>query len=173
MTEPTAIPLAIQPITPDLLAPYGKLVTPTEDGVPYGAADAVLELDRGIPRFYIMHLHHRPLSVMQITRHVSVTQCLATTSGRPWIIVVASPENMDDPAALPDVERMRAFLVPGGNILALHRGTWHAGPYFHGETEDFFNLELADTNITDHQTVRLDTTFGRIFTLGMPGASHT
>lgn len=172
MTDPTVLPLEIQPVTADLLAPYGKLVTPTEDGVPYGPTDAILELDRGTPRFYIMRLHHRPLLVAQITRHVDVTQCLATTSGRPWIIVVAPPGDTRDTTALPDPERIRAFLVPGGCIVAQHRGTWHAGPYFHGETEDFFNLELADTNITDHHTVRLDTVFGRIFTLGTGGAPN-
>ncbi|WP_420224243.1 hypothetical protein [Pigmentiphaga litoralis] len=26
----------------------------------------------------------------------------------------------------------------------LNLGTWHAGPYFDGETASFFNLELAD-----------------------------
>jgi hypothetical protein len=32
----------------------------------------------------------------------------------------------------------------------LETGTWHAGPYFDADVVDFYNLELADTNETDH-----------------------
>lgn len=38
-------------------------------------------------------------------------------------------------------------------IIKLHIGTWHAGPLFaHAPFIDFVNLELADTNQTDHHT---------------------
>jgi hypothetical protein len=33
-----------------------------------------------------------------------------------------------------------------------HQGTWHAGPLFDDEFQDFYNLELKDTNVTDHNT---------------------
>lgn len=32
-------------------------------------------------------------------------------------------------------------------------GLWHAGPFFDGvDGMDFYNLELSDTNVTDHNT---------------------
>ena len=35
----------------------------------------------------------------------------------------------------------------------MHAGTWHAGPLFDNANEmDFYNLELADTNVVDHNT---------------------
>lgn len=33
------------------------------------------------------------------------------------------------------------------------QGTWHAGPLFSGHPHmDFYNLELSDTNVEDHNT---------------------
>lgn len=43
--------------------------------------------------------------------------------------------------------------IPPGNFIKLHAGTWHAGPLFEGEDSmAFYNLELSDTNVTDHNT---------------------
>jgi len=57
---------------------------------------------------------------------------------------------------------LAAFAIPGGCFVKLHAGTWHAGPYFDAATMAFFNLELADTNIVDHQSADL----GRSFVFG-------
>ena len=45
-------------------------------------------------------------------------------------------------------------LNPGEGIK-LHLGTWHAGPLFEAASASFFNLELADTNQSDHETLPL------------------
>jgi ureidoglycolate lyase len=50
--------------------------------------------------------------------------------------------------------------VPGSVAVKLHRGTWHAGPFFEGEDISFLNLELSDTNETDHQNSYLADRFG-------------
>lgn len=43
--------------------------------------------------------------------------------------------------------------IPPGHFIKLHEGTWHAGPLFDApDTMSFFNLELADTNVVDHNT---------------------
>ena len=35
----------------------------------------------------------------------------------------------------------------------MEKGLWHAGPFFDGvEKMDFYNLELSDTNVTDHNS---------------------
>ena len=41
--------------------------------------------------------------------------------------------------------------------LQLHQNTWHAGPYFLTKSALFFNLELTDTNLTDHNFHRIET----------------
>lgn len=156
-------PLPAREATPEAIAPYGTLIQPGEDGTPFGDADAVLELGRGTPRLYIMRLTERSMRVTGITRHAAVTQCLAAMGGQEWYIALAAAGDADDPGAEPDPARIEAFRIPGGKALALHRGTWHAGPYFTGPSADFLNLELADTNITDHHTVRLDRRFGLAF----------
>lgn len=64
---------------------------------------------------------------------------------------VASANNLDEPTW----DDITAFRIPGNCFIKLHVGTWHAGPYFDHEFVDFYNLELSDTNVTDHQTCDL------------------
>ena len=144
---PTLVPDAAS------FAPFGQLILPGEDGAPFGPEDAVLDLSQGTPRFYIMRLHHRGMVVTQITRHRRVTQCLASASGEPWFIALAPPSegSADEPA----LGAIRGFRIPAGTGIKLHAGTWHAGPFFAAPTLDFFNLELSDTNETDHQNAYL------------------
>lgn len=167
-TEPFAeatrtVDLPVSAITAEAFAPYGTLLKPEEDGKLFGPDEAQLELTRGTPRFYVMRLHGRAKEFAHITRHLAVTQCLASVGGKPWLLAVAPPLDPDNPAGEPDLDALRAFEVPGDAAIALHRSTWHAGPFFDGPAQDFFNLELADTNQVDHHTVRLDRRFGLRF----------
>ncbi|WP_439596772.1 ureidoglycolate lyase [Falsiroseomonas sp.] len=148
------IPVTPLAATPDSIAPFGTLVLPGEDGTPFGPQDASLDLSQGRPRFYIMRLPHRPLLIRGITRHLRVTQCLASADGADWFIGLA---RADAPLT---ADAIACFRIPGGTALALHRGTWHAGPFFVADSQAFFNLELSDTNETDHDTVRIDAQFG-------------
>ncbi len=152
--------LPIRPLTRESFAPFGDLIPPTEDGMPFGPADATLDLSSGTPRLYIMRLPPRGLVIRQITRHRNVTQCLAAMGGKSWLLAVGPPKGLDDPAAEPALEDIAAFAVPGTVALKLHRGTWHAGPYFEHEEISFLNLELSDTNENDHQSCRLVERFG-------------
>ncbi len=158
MTE-TTIRITPRPATAEAIAPYGTLIEPGEDGTPFGPADAPLELGRGTPRLYIMRIPRRPLIVRGITRHSRVTQCLAATKGGEWFVCLAPPGDPDAPDAAPDPKDIACFRIGGDVALALKRGAWHAGPFFVAEEQDFLNLELSDTNETDHHTVRFDTPF--------------
>lgn len=161
----TTIDLSVQPLTAEAFAPFGQVIAPAPDDRPFGSDDAQLDLRRGTPRFYIMSLAARPAGFRTITRHVKVTQCLASCGAKPWVIAVAPPEAPDDPDARPDPRRIAAFRVPGTAGIKLERGTWHAGPFFSGTSADFFNLELSDTNETDHHSIDLAATFGVEFRL--------
>jgi len=146
-----------QLLTPEAFQPFGQVIFATEDGVPYSPSDAQLQLQAGIPRFYIMRLHYRGLKFDRITRHQLVTQCLGSLDGKEWFIAVASPSPK---SAFPDWESITAFRVPGNCFIKLEVGTWHAGPFFEPNTVDFYNLELSDTNIVDHDTCNLLETCG-------------
>src|ERR1700688_4978622 len=152
--------LPVQSITRESFAPFGDLIPPANDGAPFGSDDAKLDLAGGIPRLYIMRLPRRGLVVRQITRHRRVTQCLAAMGGKSWLIAVAPPKELDRPTAEPALTDIVGFLVPGTVAVKLHRGTWHAGPFFEDEEISFLNLELSDTNEADHQNSHLVERFG-------------
>lgn len=153
-----------QPVTAAAFQPFGQVIFPTEDGAVYGLEDAQLQLP-DIPRFYIMRLHHRGMKFDRITRHQRVTQCLGSLNGETWFMAVARPAA----AVMPDWESISAFQIPGNCFIKLEAGTWHAGPYFEADTVDFYNLELSDTNIVDHDTCNLLETTGVEYEI-MPGA---
>lgn len=151
--------LVAQPIGVEAFLPYGQVIFASEDGKPYDATEAQLQLEQGIPRFYIMRLGQRGRKFSQITRHQKCTQCLGSLEGKPWLMAVAPPGLGDRPA--PDA--IVAFQIPGNCFIKLNVGAWHAGPYFDSESIDFYNLELSDTNIVDHQTCDLKATYGLEF----------
>ncbi|MBD1876528.1 ureidoglycolate lyase [Nodosilinea sp. FACHB-131] len=151
--------LTARPITPENFVPFGQVIFPSADGATFGPAEAQLKLDRGIPRFYIMTLERRGKQFRTITRHQRCTQCLGALEGKDWLIAVAPPSTADQP----DPSKICAFHIPGNCFIKLDVGTWHAGPYFRHPTVNFYNLELSDTNITDHQTCSLAQDFGLEF----------
>lgn len=145
------VQLKAQDITPEAFAPYGQVVGPSEDGEPYGPGDACLSLDGGQPRFYIMRLPHRGRCFERITFHGGCTQCLgALAPAQPWFLVVAAPSGSVQ--RRPAKQDLAAFRIPHGVFVKLERGVWHAGPLFDSASQDFYNLELADTNVVDHNT---------------------
>lgn len=154
MSTPKIIRAMPRMATPESIAPYGTLIEPSADGTPFGAGDADLDLSEGTPRLYIMRLRQRPLVIRGITRHSKVTQCLASMKGEEWFIGLAEPGDAPDP------DEIKVFRMGGDVALALHAGTWHAGPFFTAPSVDFLNLELTDTNENDHETARLDEAHG-------------
>lgn len=153
---PTLHSISAIPINAENFAPYGQVIVASEDGKPFNSEDAQLQLDQGTPRFYIMRLRDRGLQFSRITRHQQCTQCLGALEGKDWLLAVAPPS----PTAHPQLEDIVAFHIPGTCFVKLALGTWHAGPYFTHAKVDFYNLELADTNITDHETCNLSEIYG-------------
>ncbi|MBW4443424.1 MAG: ureidoglycolate lyase [Plectolyngbya sp. WJT66-NPBG17] len=142
-------------ITAETFRPFGQVIQASSDGKSFDREDAQLQLENGIPRFYIMRLKHRGRKFHKITRHQQCTQCLGSLEGKEWLIVVAPPGSSENPA----IADLTAFRIPGNCFIKLHIGTWHAGPYFDGDVVDFYNLELSDTNIVDHDTCDLRSTY--------------
>ncbi|MGL5872566.1 MAG: ureidoglycolate lyase [Xenococcaceae cyanobacterium] len=140
--------LSAELITPENFQPYGQVISASADGKMFDRSDAQLNLQNGIPRFYIMRLHKKGRKFHRITRHQMCTQCLGSLFGKDWLIAVAPPSKKKQPA----IEEIVAFRIPGNCFIKLELGTWHAGPYFEHDTVDFYNLELSDTNVVDHFT---------------------
>ena len=152
--------LLVMELTPAAFAPYGTVIPPMEDGTAFGPQDAALHLGAGIPRFYAMRLPNRGLVISRITRHRQVTQVLASAGGLPWLLAVAPPPANDTQEAQPALEDIRAFRIPGDAAIMLLRGAWHAGPFFETPEASFFNLELSETNVTDHWNCDLEKRYG-------------
>ncbi|MEH2084927.1 MAG: ureidoglycolate lyase [Nostoc sp.] len=148
-TSKTIQQLRVQSVTSENFRRYGQVIFASLDGKTYDGEDAQLNLQNGIPRFYIMRLEKIGRKFHTITRHVQCTQCLGSLEGKNWLIAVCPPDNdVNEPA----LEEIAAFRIPGSCFIKLHEGTWHAGPHFDHEAVDFYNLELADTNMVDHFT---------------------
>jgi ureidoglycolate hydrolase len=160
MSQPQTTQLLVaQTLTPEAFRAYGQAIFSIADSKPYDMDDAQLQIGDGIPRFYIMRLYHKGRQFSHITRHVRCTQCLGALEGKEWLIALAPPTDAAPPALLDLV----AFRIPGNCFIKLNQGTWHAGPYFDQDFVDFYNLELSDTNITDHQTFDLLNIYGTAF----------
>ncbi|CAN3700730.1 MULTISPECIES: ureidoglycolate lyase [unclassified Microbacterium] len=147
--------LTAETVTPAGFEPYGVVLTPMEDGTPFTAEEAVLDVSNGIPRFYLMHLDDKSPEFVRVTRHLETTQTLMAVGDVEWTIAVAAP-GLDAPA----LDDLRAFRIPPRTAITMRKGTWHAGPFFADPSMDFVNLELDDTNVTDHHNHRLDDAFG-------------
>jgi len=152
--------LPVVALTPEGFAPYGTVIPPMADGTAFGAHDAALYFGSGTPRFYAMRLPNRGLVISRITRHRAVTQVLASAGGRSWLLAVAPPPVADGDDAEPALEAIKAFRIPGDAAVMLSRGAWHAGPLFAETEASFFNLELSDTNVTDHWNCDLAKRYG-------------
>ncbi|XP_074586996.1 uncharacterized protein LOC141842905 [Curcuma longa] len=168
-SSPTIITLKPIEATPESFAPFGQVISASSDGDKFGPQDAQLELQRGVPRFYLMKLEDRNLKFFSITHHASVTQCLGSIGGDEWYLGVAKPSILKESEigndgrkpikALcghyyipPNPNEVCVFRFSGPKFVKLNVGTWHAGPLFKKKTMDFYNLELTDTNVVDHTT---------------------
>jgi ureidoglycolate hydrolase len=145
--------LKAQLVSEENFHPFGQVIYASTDGESYSNRDAQLDLQGGIPRLYIMRLAERGSKFHYITRHTRCTQCLGALEGKEWAIAVAPPSERG--LSQVDPETINAFRIPGNCFIKLNLGTWHAGPYFEHEFVDFYNLELSDTNISDHFTCDL------------------
>ena len=94
-----------------------------------------------------MRVRQRPAVLASMTRHQRATQCLGSADAQPWWLAVAAPALQPEELCAASVQLVE---VLPGEAVQLHQGTWHAGPFFQAPMALFYNLELGDTNLTDH-----------------------
>ena len=151
--------LKAEELTHEGFEKFGVVLEALEDGTPFTPEEAVLDLSEGTPRFYLMSLEDKPLEFTRITRHLHTTQTLLAVGGAEWFIAVAPAGDLSD-TAVPALHDIRVFRIVGETAITLRKGTWHSGPYFRAQKLNFANIELADTNVVDHHTYRLDESIG-------------
>jgi ureidoglycolate lyase len=126
------IDLAVEPATPESIAPFGEIVggagTPV---IPSSAFYSEVQSYRPLfvsdeeAEMSLCTVKRRPLQVRYMERHFKHTQVFLPLAGRPFVAVLAPPTETD----MPDIDQARAFLFDGTAGLSMHIGTWHEFPF--------------------------------------------
>ena len=92
----------------------------------------------------------RDLAFSWFERHLKGTQTFIPLNGARSLIVVAPPYEADNPAAVPKLDEVRAFVLDGTMGINLHPGTWHWTPFPLDDSSDFIILvreSVADDDL--------------------------
>src|SRR6201986_2751959 len=117
--------LKIEPIDAEAFAPFGQLLPPAPPGA--GRQELIEELqnDRasGRPRLSIATTEPKalPLTAVQMERHVHSSQAFAPLDCASYLVMVAPHGD----GGKPDLEKARAFRVPGNTGVNYKADTWH------------------------------------------------
>ena len=147
--------LKIEPISAEAFAPFGQLLPPAPPGV--GRQELIEELqnDRATarPRLSIATTEPKvlPLTALQMERHVHSSQAFTPLDCAGYLVVVAPHGD----GGMPDVEKIRAFRVPGDTGINYKADTWHHPLSPLERTGRFAILTFVDGTATDEQFVDL------------------
>lgn len=102
----------------------------------------------------------------RLYRHDTHTQVLMPTNVPAVLAVAPATVAFTDPA---DADTVRAFLLRPGEVVVLHRGTWHWGPYPLGaEPVRLLNVQ-ARGFLADNAHVDLPAAVGAALEVVVPG----
>ncbi len=152
------ITLTVQQMTPEAFAPFGELIG--ERG------DVKLDLGGGNAGLVSQTVESRPLTFDFLGRHERTDQLFAPLGGTRSIIAVALSNS--EHAALPDAQKMAAFLIDGSSAFKLHRGTWHTSAFPLEERATFLVLDREGTLENDFDLRDLKTSLGVVVEIQIP-----
>lgn len=142
--------LRVQPLDQESFAPYGEIIG--ERG------EIPVDLDGGALTVIAQTVEPRPLSFDFLGRHQRTEQVFVPLGGATSILAVAAPSAAD--SALPEIDRMAAFLLDGKQAVKLYRGTWYASAFPLGEQATFIVLDRQGTLEEDYDLRDLKTSLG-------------
>ncbi|MGH9799900.1 MAG: ureidoglycolate lyase [Blastocatellia bacterium] len=142
--------LTVQPMNAEVFAPYGQIVN--ERG------DIALDFDGGQASVAAQTVEARPMTFDFLGRHLRSEQFFAPLGGTKSVVAVAPPS--EDGIALPDINKLAAFLVDGSCAFKLHRGTWHASAFPLADNASFLVLDRENTLEEDYDLRDLKTSLG-------------
>jgi ureidoglycolate lyase len=134
----------------DGFAPFGELLTTIGEPTPHVYGDALAPYRAGRLRsdaeveWIITTYHLREFRVQYLERHHNITQTFIPLGGDAMVVAVARPDATLT-NGVPDLQEVRAFVVPGTMAVNLHLGTWHEVP--------FPTVEGQTTLLTSHSGV--------------------
>jgi ureidoglycolate lyase len=141
--------IPIEPLTAEAFAPFGRLIDVGTRAPDYVAASGTqgwhVDFESGRPLVSLLRTPFQGLQFKTMERHFHVSQAFIPLGGEHAAVAVAPPS--DDPASVPALDEIRAFLLDGSKGYVLNKGTWHS--------LDRFPLRPPDTRfvmLTDHET---------------------
>lgn len=144
------ISLTVQPMTRETFAPYGEIINQ--------AASVRPDFDGGGGSIAAQTVEARPMKFDFLGRHLRSEQFFAPLGGAKSVIAVAPPS--ENGSAVPDTNRLAAFLVDGGSAFKLHRGTWHASAFPVSGNATFLVFDRENTLEEDFDLRDLKTSLG-------------
>lgn len=142
--------LTMQPMTPESFAPYGEIIS-ERGGIQ-------LDFDGGQPSVAAQTVEARPMTFDFLGRHLRSEQFFAPLGAAKAVIAVAPPS--ENGAAVPDINKMAAFVVEGAYAFKLHRGTWHTSAFPLNDKATFLVLDRENTLEEDYDLRDLKTSLG-------------
>ena len=134
MEHATVRELQVEPATPVAIAPFGQLlgvndtVKPLPTGFYGGRVTVYLPVQfqsDADTELTLATVNRRDMRVQWMERHFKHTQTFIPLEGKPFVVVLAPPNDKD----MPDLEQVRAFLFDGSCGLTMKIGTWHEFPF--------------------------------------------
>ncbi len=156
--------ITAEPLTRKAFKPYGDVIDitigkPVVENKLFSFWDRVSPLDllgdKGEPYLAFLKVKHRPFVVNQMERHVKATQAIIPLNGGVSISVVAPPGDLDNPGALPDMSKVKAFICTGSQALNFKKGTWHWPAFPLAGSVDFVMVVRAGMANDDFQVCDL------------------
>ena len=144
------ISLTVQPMTAEAFSPYGEILSE--------CGDIKLDFDGGQANIAAQTVEARPMVFDFLGRHQRSEQFFAPLGGTKSVIAVAPPS--ENGKALPDMNKLAAFLVDGSCAFKLHRGTWHASAFPLAKNASFLVLDRENTLQEDYDLRDLKTALG-------------
>ena len=131
MTNEIRKVLIPEPLTATAFAPYGTVIE-TQDSDSFminnGTTQRFHRLaevmlgkagDRGIISIFRAQGLDMPLRVKLLERHPFGSQAFIPLKQNPFLIIVA------EPGEIPEVDKIRAFIIDGSQGINYHSGVWH------------------------------------------------
>ena len=102
-------------------APFGEILDPH--------STISIDLGEGMPTVEIFTAPFRSFSFSEMSRHVNSCQTFFPIEGKEFVIALAPPTDNDDPYAMPELDKIRAFVIDGAYCINLAKGCWHTTPF--------------------------------------------
>jgi ureidoglycolate lyase len=152
--------------TPQNLTAFGRVLGADPETPPlpidfYGGAMQVRKpvefVSDETTELTVVTLKRRPIELRWIERHFKHTQTFVPLGGRPFIAIMAPPNDGE----LPDLDQMRAFIFDGSAGFTMNIGTWHEFPFaLQDDTNIIVILRAEATRDLMRDNVILDEAYG-------------